>query len=90
MSVYARCSVSGGNDEVGPSDLTGLIEHLAPGEALIIAEFGADELTRWEVRADRCGTPRVIYDSSRLDGAAPAQAWARCDELALARVPRAR
>ena len=47
----------------GPSDLTGLIEHLAPGEALIIAEFGADELTRWEVRADRCGTPRVIYDS---------------------------
>jgi hypothetical protein len=56
-------SVSGGNDEVGPSDLTGLIEHLAPGEALIIAEFGADELTRWGVRADRCGTPRVTYDS---------------------------
>lgn len=48
---------------VGLAELTEWIARLAPGEPLVIAEFGAIQVTRWEVRRDRCGTPRVTYDS---------------------------
>jgi hypothetical protein len=45
--------------EVGQGELTARIVSLRPGETLTIAEFCADELTRWQVRIDRQGTPRV-------------------------------
>jgi len=51
------------NGQVCITELTSLISGLAIGEALTIAEFGVDKLTRWEVRADRCGTPRVTNRS---------------------------
>lgn len=49
--------------EVGLAELTELIARLPPGETLTIADFGSNEVTRWEIRADRCGTPQVIYHS---------------------------
>ena len=51
------------NGEVCTAELISLISGLAIGEALTIAEFGMDRLTRWEVRIDRCGTPRVTTRS---------------------------
>jgi hypothetical protein len=51
------------NSEVGLAELTALIAGLAVGEALTIAELGADAVTRWQVRVDRCGTPSVSRES---------------------------
>ena len=51
--------------EVCTTELSSLISGLAIGEALTIAEFGVHKLTRWEVRVDRCGTPRVTIRSKR-------------------------
>jgi hypothetical protein len=51
------------NGEVCIAELISLISGLAIGEAIMIAEFGVDRLTRWEVRIDRCGTPRVTTRS---------------------------
>ena len=51
------------DDEVCITELISLISRLAVGEALTIAEFGADKITRWVVRVDRCGTPRVTTRS---------------------------
>ena len=49
--------------EVGLAELTELITRLPSGEALTVAEFGSAEVTRWEVRVNHCGTPRVTADS---------------------------
>ena len=47
-------------NEVGIEELPALIGRLAPGEALTVAEVGTSEFTRWEIRADVCGTPSVV------------------------------
>jgi hypothetical protein len=51
------------DDTVCVTELTSFISRLAVGEALTIAEFDADKITRWEVRVDRCGTPCVTISS---------------------------
>jgi hypothetical protein len=51
------------DEEVEMAELAALISRLAPGEALTVAELGPDEFSRWEIRADRCGTPAVRHRS---------------------------
>lgn len=51
------------DSEVGLAELSALIARLKVGEALTIAELRTEEVTRWNVRTDRCGTPCVSFES---------------------------
>lgn len=63
VSVSLTGAMTDPGSEVGLAELVELIARLPPGKTLTIADFGSTEVTRWEISADRCGTPHVTYDS---------------------------
>ena len=63
VSVSFSGAMNDPDGEVGLAELTELIARLPSDEALTIADFSSTKVTRWEIRADQCGTPRVKYDS---------------------------